>query len=70
MPFNMDFGPLNLAMVHRYSRELARLLQVSKMTHFIYSDLNGQILLNFWFYRTATTRTIKSFTTVQIDMIN
>mmetsp|Transcript_62516 Transcript_62516/g.86387 ORF Transcript_62516/g.86387 Transcript_62516/m.86387 type:complete len:124 (+) Transcript_62516:52-423(+) len=25
-PFNMDFGPLNLAMVHRYCRELARLL--------------------------------------------
>lgn len=29
MPFNQDFGPLNLAMVHRYTRELARLLQVS-----------------------------------------
>ena len=28
MPFNQDFGPLNLAMVHRYARELARLLQV------------------------------------------
>lgn len=28
MPFNQDFGPLNLAMVHRYTRELARLLQV------------------------------------------
>ena len=27
MPFNKDFGPLNLAMVHRYSRELARLLR-------------------------------------------
>lgn len=26
MPFNNDFGPLNLAMVHRYTRELARLL--------------------------------------------
>lgn len=26
-PFNKDFGPLNLAMVHRYSRELARLLK-------------------------------------------
>ena len=25
--FNKDFGPLNLAMVHRYSRELARLLR-------------------------------------------
>lgn len=27
MPFNKDFGPLNLAMVHRYARELARLLR-------------------------------------------
>ena len=27
MPFNKDFGPLNLAMVHRYCRELARLLR-------------------------------------------
>merc|ERR1712166_1369607 len=26
-PFNKDFGPLNLAMVHRFSRELARLLR-------------------------------------------
>ena len=26
-PFNKDFGPLNLAMVHRFSRELARLLK-------------------------------------------
>ena len=26
-PFNKDFGPPNLAMVHRYSRELARLLR-------------------------------------------
>ena len=25
MPFNKDFGPLNLAMVHRYCRELAKL---------------------------------------------
>ena len=25
-PFNKDFGPLNLAMVHRYSKELARLV--------------------------------------------
>lgn len=25
--FNKDFGPLNIAMVHRYSRELARLLK-------------------------------------------
>lgn len=27
MPFNRDFGPLNLAMVHRFCRELAKLLQ-------------------------------------------
>ena len=26
MPFNKDFGPLNLAMVHRYCRELTKLL--------------------------------------------
>ena len=26
-PFNKDFGPLNLAMVHRFARELARLLK-------------------------------------------
>ena len=26
-PFNKDFGPLNLAMVHRFCRELARLLK-------------------------------------------
>jgi cell division cycle 14 len=26
-PFNKDFGPLNLAMVHRFARELARLLR-------------------------------------------
>lgn len=26
-PFNKDFGPLNLAMAHRFSRELARLLR-------------------------------------------
>lgn len=26
MPFNKDFGPLNLSMVHRYCRELAKLL--------------------------------------------
>lgn len=25
MPFNKDFGPLNLAMVHRFCRELAKL---------------------------------------------
>ena len=30
MPFNQDFGPLNLAMVHRYCRELSRLLSVSE----------------------------------------
>lgn len=27
MPFNQDFGPLNLANVHRYCRELSKLLQ-------------------------------------------
>lgn len=27
MPFNKDFGPLNLAMVHRFCRELSKLLQ-------------------------------------------
>jgi hypothetical protein len=27
MPFNKDFGPLNLAMVHRYCRELNKLLK-------------------------------------------
>lgn len=26
MPFNKDFGPLNLSMVHRFCRELAKLL--------------------------------------------
>ena len=30
MPFNQDFGPLNLAHVHRYCRELARLLSDQK----------------------------------------
>ena len=29
-PFNKDFGPLNLAMVHRYTRELAKLLRDTK----------------------------------------
>jgi hypothetical protein len=29
-PFNKDFGPLNLAMVHRYVRELQRLLKDEK----------------------------------------
>ena len=27
MPFNKDFGPLNLAMTHRFCRELSKLLQ-------------------------------------------
>ena len=27
MPFNKDFGPLNLAMTHRYCRELQKLLK-------------------------------------------
>lgn len=30
MPFNKDFGPLNLAMVHRFCRELAKLLNSSQ----------------------------------------
>ena len=27
MPFNKDFGPLNLAMTHRFCRELQKLLK-------------------------------------------
>lgn len=27
MPFNKDFGPLNLTMTHRFCRELSKLLQ-------------------------------------------
>jgi hypothetical protein len=27
MPFNKDFGPLNLSMTHRYCRELQKLLK-------------------------------------------
>ena len=42
-PFNKDFGPLNLAMVHRFSRELARLLKDknysdSKVFHYCTSE--------------------------------
>jgi len=28
MPFNRDFGPLNLSMTHRYCRELAKLYKM------------------------------------------
>jgi len=54
-PFNKDFGPLNLAMVHRFSRELARLLRdesytESKVFHYCTSDkpdkmVNGAFLM-------------------------
>lgn len=54
-PFNKDFGPLNLAMVHRYSRELARLLrdksyQDNRVFHYCTSDkpdkmVNGAFLM-------------------------
>jgi len=55
-PFNKDFGPLNLAMVHRYSRELARLLrdknyQENKIFHYCTSEepldklINGAFLM-------------------------
>jgi len=42
-PFNKDFGPLNLAMVHRFSRELARLLrdknyEKNRIFHYCNSD--------------------------------
>lgn len=50
-PFNKDFGPLNLAMVHRYSRELARLLrdtnyQENKIFHYCSSADPGHKMLN------------------------
>jgi cell division cycle 14 len=55
MPFNKDFGPLNLAMVHRYSRELARLLrdknyEENRVFHYCTSDrpdkmVNGAFLM-------------------------
>lgn len=54
-PFNKDFGPLNLAMVHRYSRELARLLKDknyadNKVFHYCTSEkpdkmVNGAFLM-------------------------
>jgi hypothetical protein len=55
-PFNKDFGPLNLAMVHRYSRELARLLrdknyQENKIFHYCSAEdpleklVNGAFLM-------------------------
>lgn len=54
-PFNKDFGPLNLAMVHRFSRELARLLRdksyaESRVFHYCNSDkpdkiVNGAFLM-------------------------
>jgi len=54
-PFNKDFGPLNLAMVHRFSRELARLLRDkvysnSRVFHYCSSDkvdkmVNGAFLM-------------------------
>jgi cell division cycle 14 len=50
-PFNKDFGPLNLAMVHRYSRELARLLKDSnyennKIFHYCTSKDPGDKMVN------------------------
>lgn len=55
MPFNKDFGPLNLAMIHRFSRELARLLRdetysASKVFHYCNSEkadkmVNGAFLM-------------------------
>ena len=54
-PFNKDFGPLNLAMVHRFSRELARLLKDKNYSdnlifHYCTSDkadkmVNGAFLM-------------------------
>ena len=54
-PFNKDFGPLNLAMVHRFSRELARLLKdknysTNRIFHYCTSDkpdkmVNGAFLM-------------------------
>ena len=50
-PFNKDFGPLNLAMVHRYSRELARLLRdknysENRIFHYCSSSEPGHKLVN------------------------
>jgi len=54
-PFNKDFGPLNLAMVHRFARELARLLKdnnykSNRIFHYCTSDkpdkmVNGAFLM-------------------------
>ena len=32
MPFNKDFGPLNLAMTHRFCRELQKLLKIQMLS--------------------------------------
>jgi len=50
-PFNKDFGPLNLAMVHRYSRELARLLRdqsysENRIFHYCASQDPGDKMVN------------------------
>ena len=50
-PFNKDFGPLNLAMVHRYSRELARILRDQKYSenrvfHYCTSSEPGAKMVN------------------------
>lgn len=50
-PFNKDFGPLNLAMVHRFSRELARLLRdknfsENKIFHYCSSQDPGDKIVN------------------------
>ena len=54
-PYNKDFGPLNLAMVHRYTKELARLLkdkqyENKRIFHYCTSDkpdkmVNGAFLM-------------------------
>jgi len=54
-PFNKDFGPLNLAMVHRFSRELKRLLndknyEGNRVFHYCSSEdpaklVNGPFLM-------------------------
>ena len=55
LPFNNDFGPLNLAMVHRYCRELARLMKDEnyencRIFHYVNSNradtlVNGAFLM-------------------------
>jgi cell division cycle 14 len=49
MPFNKDFGPLNLAMVHRYCRELNKLLKTP--------DYQGKALV--YHYTKATNDNVK-----------